>query len=463
MSTIAVQDPRRERVVVVGAGFGGLETVKGLRGADVDVTLIDRNNYHLFQPLSYQVATGALSPDEIAEPLRAIFRRDQNIHIVMGEVIAVDLDRRQVTIQPGVERLATQHLEYDTLVVACGSSYSYFGHEDWRPLALEVKTLDNALRVRSRILRAFEAAELESDPIRRNRWLTFAVVGAGPTGVEMAGQIAELARDTLPGEVRASDPTAGRVVLVEMNDRVLPTFPPSLSRRAARSLEELGVTPMTGHRVIEIDEAGVTVRDPQGTDIRVPAYTVIWAAGVTASPLARVLADASATDVDRAGRVTVEPDLTLAGRPEVIAVGDMVRVRNARSGVAETLPGMAPVAMQEGRYAARLIRDRVARRVTPPFHYRDKGNLATIGRARAVADLHRIRIGGFVAWLLWLVVHLVYLIGFDNRAVVVIRWSYNFVTRGRSARVITEPPVREEVVTPLPADQRFERQPTADR
>ena len=452
-----------ERVVVVGAGFGGLETVKALRGADVDVTLIDRNNYHLFQPLSYQVATGSLSPDEITEPLRTIFRRDRNVRVMLGEVTALDLDGRHVTVRPGVDGLATRRVPYDTLVVATGSSYSYFGHEEWRPLALEVKTLDNALRVRSRILKAFEAAELEPDPAARERWLTFAVVGAGPTGVEMAGQIGELARDTLRGDFRVIDPASGRVLLVEMADRVLPAFPPPLSRRAAAALVELGVTPLTGHTVAGIDASGLTIADPHGGVRHVPAATVVWAAGVTASPLASMLADASAGDLDRAGRVAVEPDLTLRGRPEVLAIGDMVRVRDARTGVVRTLPGVAPVAMQQGRYAARLIRDRLARRATPPFRYRDKGNLATIGRARAVADLHRIRVSGLPAWVLWLVVHLAYLIGFENRAVVLVRWSYNFLTRGRGARVITEPPALPAAapVSGAPPSQRFQRQPAA--
>jgi NADH dehydrogenase len=452
-----------ERVVVVGAGFGGLETVKGLRRADAQVTLIDRNNYHLFQPLSYQVATGALSPDEITEPLRTIFRRDRNVRVVMGEVTALDLDRRVVTLQPSVDGLASQSVPYDTLVVAGGSSYSYFGHEEWRSLALEVKSLDSALRVRSRILKAFEAAELEVDPAARDAWLTFVVVGGGPTGVEMAGQIGELARDTLPGDFRAIDPRQGRVLLVELSDRVLPSFPPSLSGSAARALEQLGVTPLTSHTVTDVEPGSVTVRGADGEVQQVPTRTVVWAAGVTASPLARVLADASPSDVDRAGRVAVEPDLTLPGRPEVIAIGDMARVRNPRTGVVETLPGVAPVAMQEGRHAARLIRDRLARRPTPPFRYRDKGNLATIGRARAVADLHRIRIGGFPAWAIWLVVHLAYLIGFENRAVVMVRWSYNFLTHGRGARVITEAPRAVESSVTEQASARFERSPAAGR
>jgi NADH dehydrogenase len=430
---LAAADPFQQRVVVVGGGFGGLEAVKALRHLPVDVTLIDRNNYHLFQPLTYQVSTAALSPDEIAEPLRAIFRRDGNVRVLMGEVCELDLARRVVVLRPGADGLGQETVPYDTLVVAAGSSYSYFGHDEWRPVALEIKSLDSALRVRARILSAFEAAELDHDPDSRCRWLTFMVVGAGPTGVEMAGQIAELARDTLPQDFRAIDPTAGRVLLVEATDRVLPAFPAPLSERAARSLEALGVKALVRHTVVGVDRELVEVRGPDGRTERIPCRTVIWAAGVTASPLARALAEASGADLDRAGRVTVEPDLTLPGHPEVLAIGDMVQVRD------RVLPGLAPVAMQQGRYVGRLLANRLASRPTLPFHYRDKGNLATIGRARAVADLRRLRLSGFPAWVIWLVVHLVYLIGFENRAVVLVRWSYNFFTRGRGGRLVMHP------------------------
>jgi NADH:quinone reductase (non-electrogenic) len=425
--------------VVVGGGFGGLQTVKALRGAPVEVTLIDRNNYHLFQPLNYQVATGALSPDEIAEPLRTIFRRDPNVHVVMGEVTEADLERRIVRLEPRVGEVEAPEIQYDTLVVAGGSTYSYFGHDEWRPLALEVKSLNSTLEVRSRILSAFEAAEIEQRPEVRAAWLTFVVVGGGPTGVEMAGQIAELARDTLPRDFKGIDTRAGRVLLVETADRVLPAFPAPLPSRAAKALEELGVTPLVDHTVVGIDPVGVDIqvrgRDPE----RVPARTVIWAAGVAASPLAGLLANAAGAEVDRAGRLTVEPDLALQGHPEVLAIGDMVRVRNARTGQVDTLPGLAPVAMQQGRYVGRLIRKRLAGDRTAPFHYVDKGSLATIGRARAVADIHGLKISGFFAWATWLLVHIYYLIGFENRIVVLVRWAYYFFTRGRGGRLITDP------------------------
>jgi NADH:ubiquinone reductase (H+-translocating) len=430
--------PAPHRVVVVGGGFGGLETVKALRGVPVEVTLIDRNNYHLFQPLSYQVATGALSPEEIAAPLRTIFRHYENVAVVMGEVNEIDLQARVVRVDPEGGNGEQQSFEYDTLVVAGGSAYSYFGHEEWRPLALEVKSLDSALEVRSRIMRAFEAAELEPDEEARAAWLTFVIVGAGPTGVEMAGQIAELARDTLPGDFRNIDPRTGRVLLVEMADRVLTSFPPSLSARAAESLEQLGVTPLVSHAVVDIDAEGVDIQQGDSEPERIPARTVIWAAGVAASPLARMLSEAAGAELDRAGRVTVEPDLSLPGHPEALAIGDMVRVRDARSGEIVTYPGVAPVAMQQGRYAARLIRERLAGKPMKPFHYLDKGNLATIGRSRAVADIRGLKLSGFVAWFTWLTVHLYYLVGFENRLLVIVRWAYNFFTRGRGGRLITD-------------------------
>jgi NADH dehydrogenase len=434
--------PSREsphRVVVVGGGFGGLQTVKALHGAPVEVTLIDRNNHHLFQPLTYQVATGSLSPDEIGKPLRTIFRRKRDVSVLMSEVTGFDLGTRTVFLRPPLPELSPQSVRYDTLVVAGGSNYAYFGHDEWRELTLEVKSLGQALRARGRILLAFEAAELEADRQARASWLTFVVVGGGSTGVEMAGQIAELARDTLPGDFRAIEPRAGRVLLIEREDRVLPSFPLSLSRRAERSLEELGVTVLTGRTVVGIEPGRVQLESLNGANELTAARTVVWAAGVTASPLARALADASGTDVDRAGRATVLPDLTLPGHPEVIAIGDMVRVRDAATGIPHVLPGVAPVAMQEGRYAGRLIRDRLdGATPPPPFRYRDKGNLATIGRTRAVADLPGIRIGGPAAWMLWLLVHIAYLIGFENRIVVLVRWSYNFLTHGRGARWIID-------------------------
>lgn len=425
------------RVVVVGGGFGGLEAVKALAPSGLEITLIDRHNYFLFQPLNYQVATGGLAPGDIAVPLRHIVRRWRNVRVLLGEVSRIDLTRREVV----VERTPSGAPEpvpvaYDALVVAGGSDYAYFGHDEWRSQALEVKTLDSALEVRGRILRAFEAAEERSEA--QQRWLTFVVVGAGPTGVEMAGQIAELARETLSGEFRQIDPSAARVLLIEMGDRVLAGFTESLSQRAERSLERLGVTVMVRHRLVDVSSDAVELELPGGERQRIPTETVVWAAGVAASPLARALAETSGAELDRSGRLTVEPDLSLPGHPEVLALGDMVRVRDAGSGEAATLPGLAPVAMQQGRYAGRLLRARMTDRPLPgPFRYRDKGSLATIGRARAVAEVKGLEFSGFLAWVTWLTIHIFYLIGFENRIVVLLRWAYAYFTRGRGNRLIT--------------------------
>jgi NADH dehydrogenase len=425
------------RVVIVGGGFGGLQATQGLRRASVQITLLDRRNFHLFQPLTYQVATGALSPGEIAYPLRAIFKRDRNIRVLMAEVTDVDLDARELHLESVDGVPAPASIPYDTLIIAGGSRYSFFGHDEWAEFAEEVKSLESALLARSRILSAFEAAEMEPDPRRREGWLTFAVVGGGPTGVEMAGQIAELARDTLSRDYRSVDPRTGRILLIEATDRVLTSFPPSLSAKAQRSLQRLGVTPLLGRTVVGVDADGVTVDDGAGQPERIPTRTVIWAAGVTASPLAARLAERSGAELDRAGRVTVEPDLTLPGHPEVFALGDMIRVRGS-DGVARVLPGVAPAAMQEGRYAAKAVRGRLAGKEPRPFRYRDKGNLATIGRAAAVADIKGLRLSGFIAWVTWLLVHLWYLVGFQNRIVVFIRWSFSFAAHGRGARLITD-------------------------
>jgi NADH:ubiquinone reductase (H+-translocating) len=425
------------RVAVIGGGFGGLEAAKHLAAAPVEVTLIDRRNFHLFQPLTYQVATGALSPAEVCYPLRAIFKGRPNVRVVMATVEAVDLGEHKLRLRPSAEGGEEFEVDYDTLVVAAGSAYSYFGHEEWRGVAPEVKSLESALELRARLLGAFEAAELEADAERRCALLSFVVVGGGPTGVEMAGQIAELARDTLSDEFRTIDPGEARVLLVEMADRVLTTFPPSLSRKAKSQLEHLGVTPMVGHTVVGIDTESVTVEGGGEAARRISAHNVIWAAGVTASGLGGALAEQCGSEVDKAGRILVEPDLTLPGNPAVFAIGDMIRVRGP-GGEAQVLPGVAPVAMQQGRYVAKSVRARLVGRPVSAFHYLDKGNLATIGRARAVADLHVLRLSGFPAWLTWLFVHLWYLIGFQNRLLVFVRWSFSFLTRGRGARVIAE-------------------------
>ncbi len=426
-------------MIVVGGGFGGLQVVSKLARAPVEIILVDRRNFHLFQPLTYQVATGALSPGEIAYPLRSIFKRQSNVRVLLAEVADFDLEAQELQLAPVDGVPAPDRLGYDTLVVAGGSSYSYFGHEEWREHAAEVKSLESALVVRSRLLGAFEAAEAEPDAAEVEAWLTFVVVGAGPTGVEMAGQIAELAHDTLRRDFREIDPTRARILLVEGAERVLTSFPPILSAKAERSLERLGVTVLTSRMVTGIDAGGVTVGASGDETEQIAARTVVWAAGVTASGLATRLAKLTGAEIDRVGRITVEPDLTLPGRPEVFALGDMVRIRDPDGGGATTLPGVAPVAMQEGRYAAAVIQARLQGRSMPAFQYRDKGNLATIGRAAAVADVKGLRLSGFLAWATWLLVHLWYLIGFQNRLLVLIRWSISFVTHGRGARLITAP------------------------
>jgi NADH dehydrogenase len=408
-------------VVVVGGGFGGLQAVRGLKDADVDVTLVDRQNFYLFQPLVYQVATGSLSSVEVAVPLRQILRRQRNTRVLIGEVDGFDLAARRVSVA-GLPNGESLELEYDTLVVAGGSRYSYFGHDEWAVYAPELKSLDGALDLRDRILLAFEAAEVEPDEAARAEWLTFVVVGAGPTGVEMAGQIAELAKDVLHAEYRAMDTRATQVLLVEATDRVLRAFPPSLSVSGEKQLRSLGVTPLLLTTVVGIDERSVEVEAADGTRSRIPSRTKIWAAGVTASPLAALLRP----ETDRSGRIVVEPDLTVAGHAEVFALGDMVTVRG------QELHGVAPVAMQQGRHVAHSIRTGTRE----PFRYRDKGELATIGRSRAVGVIRGVRVSGFLAWALWLGVHIAYLVGFQNRLLVLTRWAFSFVTRGRGARVI---------------------------
>jgi NADH dehydrogenase len=438
----------------VGGGFGGLQAVRSLRGAPVEVTLIDRRNFHLFQPLLYQVATGALSPAEIATPLRVILKRQKNVRVVMGEVRAFDLDRRRVVLDAAANGQKGLVIGYDTLIIAGGSRYSYFGHDEWRPFALEIKSLESALNVRRRIFTAFEAAEIEQDPKLHEAWLTFVVVGGGPTGVEMAGQIAELAKDTLSRDFRSVDPRRARILLVEASERLLPTFPPRLSTRAARTLERLGVTVLLDTSLVDLDEESVVTKGPDSTATHIPTRTIVWAAGVIACELSGALAVASDAALDRTGRIAVGPDLTIHGRPDVIALGDMVNVHDA-AGEKVALPGLASTAMQQGRYAARSIRRRAQGQPSQPFRFVDKGDLATIGRAHAVAEIKGIQTSGLLAWLIWLSVHIFYLIGLQNRLLVLTRWAFSFVTRGRGARLITG----ESAATPGPVRSPIDAPP----
>ena len=430
------------RVVIVGGGFGGLYAARELgRDRRIDLTLVDRRNFHLFQPLLYQVATGALSPGEIAQPLRSILRRQARTSVILGDATGLDVARREVLLSDGGP------IPYDSLVVSTGARHAYFGHDAWAPFAPGLKTVEDAIEIRRRILIAFEAAEREADPAVREAWMTFAIVGAGPTGVELAGAIGEIAHDTLRRDFRSIHPEDARIVLVELADRILASFPEGLARKAVRSLERLGVAVRTSTTVVGIDEAGVAARVGDREE-RIPARTVLWAAGVQATSFGRELAKAAGVEADRAGRITVADDLTLPDHPEIFVVGDLavMRWKGGRE-----VPGVAQGAIQSGRQAARNIRARLDGRATEPFRYKDKGNLATIGRGKAIADLGRFRrFSGFPAWVLWLGVHILYLIGFANRLVVLVRWAWSFVTHGRSTRLITGTPLLPEIREPEP-------------
>ena len=405
------------RTVIIGGGFGGLYAARALRRAPVEITLLDRRNYHLFQPLLYQVATAALNPSDIAAPIRRVFRRQHNCRVILAEATAVDVARKCVVLVDGM-------LPYDFLIIATGATHSYFGHDEYARLAPGLKSIEDALEMRRRVLLAFEAAEREPDPGMRRAWLTFVVVGAGPTGVELAGALAEIARHALARDFRAFDPSAARVVLVEGLPRVLNAFPEELSAKAVTQLERLGVEVRTDTMVTAIDAEGVTFKTE-----RLDARTVLWAAGVAASPLARSLG----VPLDRAGRVKVERDLTIPGHPEVFVIGDLASLEQD----GQLVPGLAAAAVQEGPHAARNIVQAIAGQPLEPFRYVDKGILATIGRAAAVASFGRVKLSGLVAWLTWLFVHIFLLIGFRNRFLVMFSWAWTYFTYDRGARLIT--------------------------
>jgi NADH dehydrogenase len=419
---------QRPRVVIVGGGFGGLSAAKALQGVPVDVVLVDRRNHHLFQPLLYQVATATLSPADIATPIRKIFRRQRNVTVMMAEAQAVDPDRRVLVTDLG-------EIDYDYLVLAAGATHSYFSRDDWAEHAPGLKTIDDATEIRRRFLLAFESAELEDDPEARQAALTFVVVGAGPTGVELAGALAEIAHETIPHDFHLVDTTTARIILVEALDRVLPAMDPACSADALESLQHLGVEVQLGTRVTEIDDDGVRLGDEA-----VAADNVFWAAGVQASPIGASVA----SELDRAGRVIVADDLSLPDHPEIFAVGDLAHAVDPSTG--EMVPGVAQGAIQGGRHAARVIASEVraaaAGRPAPQrkvFRYNDKGTLATIGRNKAVADLGRLKFRGLLAWLLWAVVHVMFLISFRNRLAVMLSWMWNYLFFDRGARLITGP------------------------
>lgn len=415
------------RVVIVGGGFGGLYAAQALAKAPLQVTLIDRRNFHLFQPLLYQVATGGLSPANIAAPIRAVLKRQRNARVLLGEVISFDLQTRNVVLRDGRE-------PYDTLIVAAGSRHHYFGHPQWEQYAPGLKSIEDATNIRRRILTAFERAERSADEAERRALLTFVIVGGGPTGVELAGAVAEVAHHTLRGNFRSIDPSQAAILLVEGLDRILSSYPAKLSARAVKSLHKLGVSVRTGTVVTDVQADRVVLRSGDRSE-EIRTSTVLWAAGVDPSPLAKQLAEATGAALDRAGRIHVQPDLTLPSHPELFALGDMV---NCSPPGGPPLPGVAPVAMQQGRYVADLIQRRLRGAPPPPsFHYHDRGSLATIGRAAAVADLGWITLSGLTAWLVWLFVHILYLIAFQNRILVMFQWAWNYFTRNRSARLIT--------------------------
>jgi NADH dehydrogenase len=427
------------RVVIVGAGFGGLFATKALRRAPVEVTLIDRSGQHLFQPLLYQVATGILSEGEIAPPIRDVLRRQRNARVLLGEVTTIDFDTRTVTSHAGRELTVTP---YDSLIVATGSGQSYFGNDRFARYAPGLKSIADALQHRGRIFGAFEFAELAADPAERDAWMSFVVVGAGPTGVEMAGQLAELSHRSLHGNYRAIDPARARVVLVEAGHAVLANYGPRLSGKAHHGLRRLGVDVLLQAKVIGVDADGVDIATPTGPE-RISARTVVWAAGVAASPLGGLLARAAGAELNRSGQVAVEPDCTLPGRPEVFVIGDLMHLPAA--------VGVAQVAIQSGRFAAHSIQARLrGRRPPAQFRYRDKGMLATISRFRAVAAIGPLKISGVPAWVLWLAVHLFYLIGFKNRFSVLMHWTISFLGRGRSERtaIMLDRPA-DDAETPL--------------
>ena len=415
------------QVVIIGGGFGGLYAAKALRRAPLQVTLIDRRNFHLFQPLLYQVATGGVSPGDIASPLRAVLNRQKNTQVWAAEVVDLLPDQKKVILRDG-------ELTYDTLVVATGALTFYFGN-DWEKLAPGLKTVEDAVNMRRRIFLAFEAAERESDPQKQQAWMTFVVIGGGPTGVELAGALGELSKNTLKNDFRKIQPADAKVLLLEGRERILPTYPPDLSEKAAAALEKLGVTVLTNTFVTTMEGETVTLKHQEQEEV-LHSRTILWAAGVQASPLGRVLAERTGVELDRMGRVMVAPDMSLPGHPDILVIGDLAHYAHQTG---EPLPGVAPVAMQQGRYAADLIRARLKQKEMPPFHYLDKGNLAVIGRNAAVADIRGLHLSGFLAWLIWLFIHIQYLIEFGNKVVVMFQWAWTYFTRKRGARLITGP------------------------
>jgi NADH dehydrogenase len=426
-STSGFGEQMAHHVVVIGGGFGGLEATLSLKNAPVQVTLIDRSNFHLFQPLLYQVATGWLSPANIAATLRWVLRRQKNTRVLLGEVTDIDVARKQVVLD------GSAAISYDSLIVATGSRHHYFGNEHWEPLAPGLKTIEDALEIRKRIFLGFETAERAKDAAEVNAALTFTIVGGGPTGVELAGALVEIARDTLRNDFRNIDPRKAHILLVEAADRILTTYPPELSRKAESFLSKHGVAVRCQTSVISVEPGAVVTKRGESTE-KIPCHTILWAAGVKASFLGKVLEKTAGAKLDRAGRVIVGPDFTVPGHPEVFAIGDLA---NYTHDTGKPLPGVAPVAMQEGRYVAALLRNRLGGKAVSRFHYKDRGSMAIVGRATGIADLGRLHLAGFWAWLAWLFVHLMHLVEFEDRVLVLIQWGWYYLRRNRAARLIT--------------------------
>jgi NADH dehydrogenase len=414
------------RVVILGGGFGGLSAALRLRRAPVQVTLIDRCNYHLFQPLLYQVATGSLSPANISSPLRTILKRQRNTQVLLAEAVGIDAAKRRVILSDGA-------IDYDTLIVATGSSHQYFGHEEWEQWAPGLKTVEDATDMRRRILLAFETAERETDPEKRRAMMTFVIVGGGPTGAELAGALAEIAKDTLKRDFRRIDPSSARIFLVEGGERLLPSYPPQLSEAAKKMIERLGVIVQLNAMVTNVEKDLVTVRQGDSTEI-IPTRTILWAAGVLGSPVGRSVADQTGAPIDKLGRISVEPDCSVPGHPEIFVIGDLALFAHQTG---KPLPGVAQPAIQEGHYVAHAIETRLRNQKPKPFHYFDKGNLAVIGRGKAIADLNWLRISGLPAWLIWIFIHLLYIVEFQNRLLIFLQWAWFYFTFDRSARLIT--------------------------
>ncbi|MEM7761478.1 MAG: NAD(P)/FAD-dependent oxidoreductase [Cyanobacteria bacterium P01_A01_bin.40] len=445
MSFTANKKKSVHHVVIVGGGFGGLYAAQTLAKEQVKVTLIDKRNFHVFQPLLYQVATGGLSPTNISSPLRGILKRNKNIEVLMGEVKKIDSQQQTVILR-------SREINYDSLIVATGASHQYFGHQEWADKAPGLKTVEDALEMRRRIFIAFESAEKETDPKKRQAWLTFAIIGGGPAGVELAGALAELAHGTLKDDFRNFNTKEAKIILIQSSERILPSYSPSLSAKAKTSLEQLGVTVMTGTRVVDMNTQTIDVRhDGEIESIR--ARTVLWTAGMKASAMAQHLAESTGADLDRTGRVIVDSNFNVSGADNIYVIGDLANYSHQEG---KPLPGVAPVAMQSGKYVARLITSRLEGETIAPFRYWDWGSLAVIGKHAAVVDMGFFKLSGFLAWAFWMFIHVFYLLEFDNKLIVIIQWVWNYFTSGKGARMITAPgeqpsiQLEENHLTPVP-------------